>query len=294
MSYDVVDTEETTLEVIPVSAVESITRGEVDIQISTAKRYPRSIHKAIERSIKLATLNEDIAASCFYALPRDKKIIEGPSIRLAEIIMSAWGNLRVSARIIDIGDTFITAQAQAYDLETNNAISIEVRRRITNKWGKRYNDDMIVMTGNAGMSIAMRNAVFYLVPRSYIDPVYQAARNFAIGDAKTLAARRDKAIGIFQKMGVSLEQVLKTLGRDWIDDIVLEDIAVLTGIYTAIKDGETTIDTAFPPIVAVAKPSFLTDIGEPKNPEKTAPTSEPDFIDPKDPLGVTEKETKKK
>src|SRR6185436_14130544 len=76
----------------PLSVLETQTRGEIDMQISTAKKWPRSIKKFKETAAEMATLDEDTAAACIYALPRDGKTIEGPSARLAEIILSAWGN----------------------------------------------------------------------------------------------------------------------------------------------------------------------------------------------------------
>ena len=43
--------------------------GEVDAQVRTAKAYPRDIRKSLEEAEFMATINEDVAASCFYALP---------------------------------------------------------------------------------------------------------------------------------------------------------------------------------------------------------------------------------
>src|SRR4051812_48501652 len=74
------------------------TRAEVDIQISTAKRYPRSIRNFKQQALEMATFDEETAEGCFYSLPRGGKPIEGPSARLAEIVLSAWGNVRADAK----------------------------------------------------------------------------------------------------------------------------------------------------------------------------------------------------
>ena len=79
-----------------------------------------------------------------------------------------------------------------------------------------------------------------------IKPVYEAAKRVAIGDAKTLASRREQAMDAFAKMGVTRVKVLSRLGRGSIDDVQLSDLETLIGLYTAIKDGETTIDDVFP------------------------------------------------
>lgn len=223
------------------------TRGEIDVQIVTAKRYPRSIRSFKDQAMAMATLDEETAAGCFYSLPRGGKPIEGPSVRLAEIVLSAWGNVRADARVIDAGPKEITAEAMCWDLEKNVAVRVQVRRRITDKRGQRYNDDMIVVTGNAACSIALRNAVFKVIPMAYSKAIYQQARLVAVGDARTLSARRGALIDYFGKMGVRPEQIFAAVGRAGVDDITLDDLATLHGFATAIKEGDSTIEEMFSP-----------------------------------------------
>jgi hypothetical protein len=233
------------------SFTEAQARGEVDTQISTAHRYPRSIKAFRQKALSLATLDEDTAASCFYSLPRDGKTIEGPSARLAEIVAVSWGNLRSQANVVDIDDKWVTARGVCWDLEANVAVSVEVRRRITSKNGRRYNDDMIGVTSNAACAIALRNAVFKVVPMAMLKPIYEQARKVAIGDAQTLSSRRQKMVDHFGKMSVRPEQICAKVGKASIEDITLDDLGTLIGLATAIKDGDTTIDEAF----AVEKPA---------------------------------------
>src|SRR6185369_14649302 len=77
-------------------------REEIDIQIATAKRYPRSITAFKRQCLEMATLDEETAGSMYYVLPRAGKKIEGPSVRLAEIAGSAWGNLRSKSYIVEV------------------------------------------------------------------------------------------------------------------------------------------------------------------------------------------------
>lgn len=234
------------IEVVGPSATGAIIRAELDQQVSTAKAYPRSIAKFKAEALAMATLDQDTAASCFYALPRGGKTIEGPSVRLAEIIGSAWGNLTYGSRVVEIGERLLTAQGVCRDLERNVSASVNVERRITDKNGKRYSDDMIVVTGNAACSIALRNAIFRVVPMAYGKDILAQARRVAIGDARTLAARRAGMIEYFSKMGVEAKRILWLLDKPSVDDIGLDDMQVLVGLATAIKDGDTTVDEAFP------------------------------------------------
>jgi hypothetical protein len=222
-----------------------VTKAELDQQITTARAYPRSLKRFVNSCREMATLNQEVAAECFYSLPRDGKMIEGPSARLAEIVASAWGNCRAGSRVVDEGNEFITAQGVFHDLEQNVAITYEVKRRITNKFGKRYSADMIAVTGNAACSIALRNAVFKGVPKAFWNDIYKAARLAAVGDIKTLANTRAEAFAYLQKMRVPKANVLQVLGVDGEEDVGIEEIASLRGLINSIKEGETTVDEVF-------------------------------------------------
>lgn len=233
-------------EIVDTKSLEALQRAEVDTQISTAKKYPRNIERFQSEATTLACRDEETAGSMFYSLPRDGKMIEGPSARLAEVVGSSWGNLRYAARVVSVDAQFITAQGVCHDLEKNVSASVDVKRRITTKNGKRYSDDMIVTTGNAACSIALRNAIFKVVPFAMVKGIYEDARNVAVGKAETLDARRGKAMDFIKKMGVSEERILNVIGRQSVIEIDLKDLATLKGMITAIREGDVTVDEAFP------------------------------------------------
>lgn len=230
-----------------------INRSEIDQQVSTAHKFPRSIKRFRNEALQMVTLNESVAESCIYALPRGDKTIEGPSARFAEVVASAWGNCRAGARVVSDQGDFITAQGVFHDLERNVAITYEVQRRITDKRGNRFNADMIGVTGNAASSIALRNAILKGVPKAFWDDMYQAARAVVMGDFSTLANRRADALKAFISLGVSNEQVFAKLGVESVHDITLEHLVTLRGLITAIKEGDTTPEQAFAPGEAPAK-----------------------------------------
>lgn len=238
------------------TALERITRGEVSMQVATAKQYPRTISRFLEDATALATLNEDVAASCTYALPRGGKPIEGPSARFAEVVSSTWGHIRAQGRIVDIGKEFVTAQGTAWDMERNNLISVEVKRRITGKDGKRFSDDMIGVTSNAAIAIAVRNARLQVVPRAYWQPVYEAVRRVLRGDATTLAERRTLMMAHFAKIGVLADRVFAAIDVRGIEDITLDHLVTLRATAESIKNGEATIDGAFPEVGTSAGPQI--------------------------------------
>ena len=222
-----------------------LNKSEIDMQVATAHKYPRSIKRFRDEAYQMVTLNEGIAESCIYALPRDGKVIEGPSARFAEVVASAWGNCRAGARVVNDQGEFVTAQGVFHDLERNVAITYEVQRRITDKNGRRYKPDMIGVTANAACSVALRNAILKGVPKAFWDDMYQAARKTVMGDVQTLANRRASAIKAFQSFGINEAQILAKLEVTGVEDITLEHLVTLRGLLTAIKEGDTTPEQAF-------------------------------------------------
>ena len=242
--------EEQKVEILQVSNVESLgalNRSEIDAQIATAKQYPRNLSQVLNNIETLATMDEETAEACFYMLRRQGKLIEGPSVRMAEIIASSWGNIRVQARIIANDGKMITAQGVCHDLESNYAVSAEVKRRITDKYGKTYSEDMQVVTGNAACSIAMRNALFRVVPQALVKKVMAKAKQVSIGQATSLEESRKKMLDYFQKIGVDQQHLFDYLSVEKIDEIDIDMVVELRGLANAIKEGTTTVQETFYP-----------------------------------------------
>ena len=239
---------ETEIERVDAKAVAVLNRSEIEAQLDAAHKYRRSVTRFIAEAVTLATITQEVAESCIYSLPRDGKIIAGPSVRLAEICASSYGNLHVGARVVDETETQIVAHGVAWDLEKNLKITVETRRRITNRSGRRFSDDMITMTGNAAASIALRNAIFRVIPRAYVDSIYAKVREVAVGNARTLASKREDVVARLQKIGVPRERIFARVGKNGIEDIGLEELEILIGLGTAIKNGDVSIDDAFPPV----------------------------------------------
>lgn len=223
-------------------------KAQIDVQISTAKAFPRNVQRSVNNAIAIVTLDKETAATCTYSVPRGGKAITGPSVHLAKVIIQCWGNMRTESKVVDISDKHITSQAIAFDLENNVAMKVEVKRSIMTKFG-RMNDDMITVTGNAANSIALRNAIFTVVPRGVVDKVYNSAKALITGDlsdeTKLIKKRKQVVDGLKGTYNVTEAEILSAIGKSSIDHITSDDIVVLIGIGTAIKDGDTTVDSAF-------------------------------------------------
>ena len=234
---------------VPDSQVQqTIIKSELEASMSIARLNPRSVGQFRKRLLDTVSISEGVAAECLYSLPRGGKRIEGPSIRMAEIIQSCWTNCQSGARAISEEEKFVVAQGAFRDLENNTIVTMDVRRRITDKNGSRFNDDMVNVTANAACSIARRNAILGAIPRALWSDAYHKARYIVIGDVTTLGARRDKLVEQFGLWNVSLDQILAVLGKQTIEDVDSDDLVTMIAVHTQIKNGESKIDEIFTPI----------------------------------------------
>lgn len=229
------------------TALEAQVRGEIDIQISTAKRFGRDIGRSLKNAVALATMSAEIGKSCIYTVPRGRDgNVTGKSIRLAEIAMNCWGNMRAQTLVVGMDEEFVTVEGRAFDLESNVAISQQVRRRIVDRNGKRYSTDVLTSTTNAASSIALRNAIFRVIPGPFTDQIYEAARKAGIGDIQTFPERRDKAINAFLKMGIREKQIFDALGVVDRQSITGDEYLMLEGFMNAIKQEGVSVESIFP------------------------------------------------
>lgn len=276
-----------------VETIDSAERANIDIQVSTAHAYPRNLSRCINNSISIATMDRETAQTCGYALPRGGKPITGPSVHLAKIIAQQYGNLRAEARVVSVTGTQVISRGTAWDLENNFAVAFEVRRSIMGSKG-RFSEDMITVTGNAANAIAYRNAIFTVVPKAITDKVYKAAQECITGDLSDetkLIKRRDGAIKYFNdQYGITEEEVVMLCGKQTVNQIGVEEIALLLGIQQSLKDGDTTVEEVMSPYrnSRETKSSKLTEMASRAATRGTKKTTEEQDTAPKE---TVDKET---
>lgn len=233
---------------VTVSELEAIEKSNIDMQVATAKRYPRNVALAISNAEAMATMDLDTAKSCGYALQRQGKTITGPTVHLAKIIASNWGNLRSEARVVGITCKQVISRGICWDLETNNAAAFETRRRITDKNGKTYSDDMVTVTGNAASAIAYRNAVFSVIPRPIVDRIYKKAMQMVADSANSknngnIEETAKQWLSFFEaQYKIKPDELLQLLKLSSAKDFTTDTIVTLNGLHQAIVDGDTTVN----------------------------------------------------
>lgn len=258
------ESQEATLEVLQPSAIQALESAQIDIQIKTAKQYPRSLEQFKKRGIAMVQMDQDTAESCIYVRPVGKgpdgkmKYAEGPSIRMAEIVTACYGNIRVASRVIEQTDRWVKCAGSCHDLETNSAGGAEVIASTVDRNGNPYSERQRALVAKANTSIAYRDAVFRIVPRAICKPLIDAANAIIHKKDQPITERLKRVQSWLAFRKIEDARVLATLGIKGWSEITPEHLTTLTGLKTGIMDEEVTIDEAFPPIKT-----------EPKAPETT-------------------------
>lgn len=269
------------------TVVESMTRAEVDMQISTAKRFPRNLQKVKTLIMSDATMDPETAASCFYVVPRGGKSVRGPSIGLAKMALGRYGNCAAGARVVNVvttGDNpHVVVQGVVIDYENNVRVQVEKTRAIHTKKkgdGTRapVSQDDIMLTCNAGQSFALRDAILTVIPPAIIKPVMEQAMKVAAGNATSLNDTRAKLVEAFQKLGVHQKMILDYFGYTKIDEITVDDVADLRSKFSAIKEDGDPIEEQFP---SKTQESAASGTAAPVNTSAPVATSAPSEATPK-------------
>lgn len=249
------------VEVAPVetSALAVMERADIDMQIATAHQYPRSIKQFTQRARDMVTVDKETAESCIYRRPVGKdesgkmQYAEGESIRMAEIVAACYGNIRVGGLITEMTPRFVKAVGVAHDLESNYAAKAEVVEATIKRNGQPFDERMRVVVAKAAQSKAIRDAIFRVVSKSLCKSIVAEAKQVIFGKEEPLTVRRARVGEWLKKLSIEPMRVFVALGVKGLEEIGQEELEALTGIRTALKEGDVTIDEAFPPIETADK-----------------------------------------
>lgn len=274
--------------VAPLNAIEMMERASIDIQIATAHQYPRftkqngGYRAFLSDCIDMACSDDQTAESCIYRRPVGKDYntgeqtyAEGESIRFAEIVASRYGNLRIKASVIENTDRYVKVMGMGHDLESNYAVQVEVVESTVKKNGQPFDERMRLVVLKAALAKAKRDATFQVVPKAICKPIIAAVRNVIAGNQRPLTERRAAVAQWLSKLSIDNNRVFTALGVSGLEEIGNEQLEILTGLRTAIKEGDVTLDEAFP-VVTTPPPSPKKEAKQAKVKPAPEPTTEPE------------------
>lgn len=213
---------------------------EVQAAMVVAKKFPRDQHAAFNR-IMTACERPVLAEAASYSYPKGGKKVEGPTIRLAEVLAQNWGNMEFGIRELSQDSGASEVQAFAWDLETNVRQSktfLVPHKMKAHGTFKILTDprDIYEHTANMGAR-RLRACILGIIPGDIVDAaVVKCEETLKKGDGKPLEDRVRGMLERFKEIEISQELIEKRLQHKT-TAIVRSQLVELGKIYNSIKDG---------------------------------------------------------
>lgn len=271
------DTSKTAMESIPTAVIET---NESDVSKAGAKySYPlemaskaarlnkRDEREVLEQALDELSLVPELAAESYYSIPRKRKTadggtevikIEGPSIGAAMALASRWGNSINGSHVREELDDRIVCEGVFIDAQRNfwTFRTVAAEKFITDRATKLKRpmpQDMLLNAIQAAQSKAVRNAILASLPKWLVRAYFNEAKRIASGGTPRGAKKPDMTAKDrlewlykhFPKMGVTVEMLDAYSKENFSDETLEEQVGTLVGIYTAIKDQQTTVEEVF-------------------------------------------------
>lgn len=214
---------------------------EVQMAMYVAKNFPRDTYDAFQRIMKECE-RKLVAENAVYQYPKGGQKVQGPSIRLAEVIARNWGNIDYGIIELDQKDGESSMMAYAWDLETNTRqtkiFTVKHERKAKGKTNKLTDSrDVYELTANMGTR-RMRACILGIIPGDIVDAAVQKCNDTLInGQKEPLEDRLRKALDAFKKdFGVTKEMIEDSFQLN-IDAFTEHDFVKLGRTYTSIREG---------------------------------------------------------
>src|SRR3990167_10782158 len=240
-----------------------------------AKKFPRDETASYNR-VMTSCKRISLATQAIYNLPISGKNQSGPSIRLAEVLATSWGNLRFGFHEYGREDGKSSCKAFCLDLETNtnSEIDFEVEHFIEvgtkgNKSKKFISDpsELDRLIANRG-SKKLRQCILKVIPPDVVeDAMNQCKETIKKGDGSPVSDRVRKMVVAFGNLSVTQEMIEKRLGHG-IDITNADELVDLIAIYKALVDNQAKRGAYFSMSEEETKqPSSLNELLSTKKPE---------------------------
>lgn len=216
--------------------------AEAQGKLVIAKRFPRDEARAYAKIVE-SCKRKGLAEEATYAFPRGGQTVSGPSIRLAEELARAWGNIDYGIRELSRKEGVSEMESYAWDLETNTSSSqkFSVRHiRDTRGGGQALTEerDIYELTANQGAR-RLRARILAILPPDVVEAALSECRRTLAGsNDEPVADRVRKMMRAFEKFGVTAAMIEARLGHS-LDVILPDEIADLQGVHNSLKNGMT-------------------------------------------------------
>lgn len=226
--------------------------AEVQAAMAIAKRFPRDPREAMDRILNACT-RPTLAEKALYSYSRGGSDITGPSIRLAEAMAQAWGNMDYGIRELSQEAGVSTVEAYAWDIETNTRqrkIFQVSHIRHTKKGSYALTDprDIYENVANNGAR-RLRACILGVIPGDVTEAAQAQCEETLHANADTSPEGLKRVVAAFEAFGVTKEQIEKRI-QSRLEAIRPAQVVHLKKVYTSLRDGMSKPEDWFEPVAA--------------------------------------------
>lgn len=222
--------------------------AEVQAAMILARRFPRDPVQAMDRILNACT-RPGLAEGALYTYSRGGTDISGPSIRLAEAMAQAWGNIQFGIRELEQREGESTVEAFAWDIETNTRqtkVFQIAHERHTKSGVKKLTDprDIYELVANNGAR-RLRACILGVIPGDVTEEAVKQCEVTLRASADTSPENMQKMCKAFaDNFGVTQKQIETRIQRR-VESIQPAQVIMLKKIYASMKDGMSTVEDWF-------------------------------------------------
>lgn len=212
---------------------------EVQAAVFMAKQFPRDEDTAYNKIMR-ATTRRRLAEGAFYEYAKGGTNIFGPSIRLAEVIAQHWGNIETGVKEIERRDGESTAEAYAWDLETNTRVTKQFtvkHQRETKNGSYALTDsrEIYELIANQGAR-RQRACILAVIPSYVVEDAIECCQQTLQADGTPLNVKIEDAVNKFAAIGVTVPMLEEYAQRN-VNAFTEQTLNRLWGVYSSIHDG---------------------------------------------------------
>lgn len=216
---------------------------EVKAAIFLAKQFPRNEIIAEDNILKQCK-RKRFAEAALYSFPRGNELVEGVTIRFAEALARAWGNIQYSVIELETESGVSTMLAYAWDCEKNikSTRQFDVALVRDTKSGsylvKTMRDQYEIKAAYAARFL--RGCILNIIPNDIVESAVEIIKRTMLEDEENLniEEKRMKTVEFLNlKLQVTkedLEEILNCEYNSWTENHIIN----LRLIYNGIKEGQ--------------------------------------------------------
>lgn len=218
--------------------------AEVHAALMIARMNPRDERVSMDRILK-ACERPTLADAAVYNYAKGGTDVSGPSIRLAEAMAQAWGNMQYGLRELEQVNGESTVQAYAWDVETNTRSEItfqvpHIRHTKSGAYPIKDPREIYELIANQGAR-RKRACILAVIPGDVTEEAVKQCEQTMRISADTSPEVIQKMVATFgAEFGVTKEQIEKRIQRK-LEAIQPAHVVSLKKIYVSLRDGMSVV-----------------------------------------------------